>query len=65
MDIQDSIQALKLSKNRDMIHCSPNVLIDGSTTKACVGGISEESINITAKKMKKWHSSNLASVPKS
>ena len=52
MDIQDSIQALKLPENRDMIHRSPNVLIDGSTTKACMGGISEESINITAKKMK-------------
>ena len=59
MDIQDSIQALKLSKNRDMIHCSPNVLIDGSTT------IIDGSINIIAKKMKKWHSSNLASVPES
>lgn len=52
MDIQDSIQALKLPENRDMIHRSPNVLTDGSTTKACMGGISEESINITAKKMK-------------
>lgn len=35
-----------------MIHCSPKVLIDGSTTKACMGGISEESINLIAKKMK-------------
>lgn len=53
MDIQDSIQALKLPENRDMINCSPNVLINGSTTKACIGDISEESINIIAKKMKK------------
>lgn len=56
LDIQNSIQAPKLLETRDMIHCPNDVLMNGSITTACIGGVSEENVKMITKRMKEWHS---------